>query len=229
MKKFDITVISTPYKFQPSETMGSVEKVSFQRFEKLTNMGYRVNFIAPIGETLNERYKLHSIKKIRGDSVPNNRTKLHWLYSTGSFHYFSPYMKIPDDEIGKIVIFDGWRLEPWDFIPLALKFHNSTVINILHPPVVFVDKTPIKIFKSLYKRSIWGALNTKICAYMTTLGYNVQYLPNGINIPNSQLVTKEPEDFFIFFGRIEPVKGPHLAIILSKITKKTIKDIWKNI
>lgn len=227
MKTFDISVISTPYKFQPSNTMGSVEKVSFQRFQKLTKMGYNVNFIAPVKSKLDEDYKYYPIKKIRVDSIPNNRSKLHWLYSTGSFNYFSPYMKIPENEIGQILIFDGWRLEPWDFIPLAMKFHKSTVINILHPPVVFVDKTPIKMFQLLYKRAIWGSLNTRISEYMRKLGYNVIYLPNGIAIPSERMIMKEPENFFIFFGRIEPVKAPHLAIMLSKSTKKPLKIFGK--
>lgn len=203
--------------------MGSVEKVSFQRFEKLTEIGYNVNFIAPIESKLEEGYNYYSINKIRVDSVPNNRTKLHWMYSTGSFSYFSPYMKIPEDEIGKIVMFDGWRLEPWDFIPLTIKFHGSTVINILHPPVVFVDKTPIKMFQLLYKRSMWGALNTRIYKYMAKLGYNVQYLPSGITTPSEKMIVRDPENFFIFFGRIEPVKAPHLAIMLSKATKKPLR------
>ena len=207
--------------------MGSVEKVSFQRFEELTKIGYNANFIAPIESKLEGEYSYYSIKRIRVDSVPNNRTKLHWMYSTGSFNYFNPYIKIPEDEIGKIVIFDGWRLEPWDFIPLSIKFHRSTVINILHPPVVFVDKIPIKMFQLLYKRAKWGALNTRICKYMAKVGYNVLYLPNGITMPDEKMIVREPENFFIFFGRIEPVKAPHLAIMLSKATKKPLRIFGK--
>ena len=108
-----------------------------------------------------------------------------------------------------------------------MKFRNSIVINILHPPVVFVDKTSIKMLKVLYKRAMWGALNTRICNYMRGLGYNVQYLPNGITIPREKLVVKEPENFFIFFGRIEPMKAPHLAIMLSKLIKKPLRIFGK--
>lgn len=179
-------------------------------------MGYNVNFIAPMimNEDANEYF---SIRLAKPSKVPDNRNLIRWMYSTRSFDYFVPYLKIPKDKIGRVVIFDGWRLEPWDFVFLNAKFKGAKIINILHPPVVFIDKIPIRFFSPLYKRSIWGSLNTRIHEYFLKNGYTSYYLPNGISFPDKNRIVRNPDEFLIFFGRIEPSKAPHLAIKLARI------------
>ncbi len=214
LSEFDISIISTPYFTQPSKSMGSVEKVSFQRFSQLKRYGYKVNFIAPMA--VNSIIDTYSIRQVRPSTVPDNRNLIRWMYSTRSFDYFTPYMKVPKEKTGKLIFFDGWRLEPWNFLPLQMKFRYSKVINILHPPVIFIDRLPVRIFAPLYKRSIWGALNSRIHKHYLDKGYNSIYLPNGIDIPAKGFIENNSDEFLIFFGRIEPSKAPHLAIKLAR-------------
>ncbi|MEM0136022.1 MAG: glycosyltransferase [Thermoplasmatales archaeon] len=215
MPDYDISVISTPYFYQPSDFMGGVEKVSFQRFQELRKFGYEVNFIAPISSETDQD-NLQSIRLARPSKVPDSRNIIRWMYSTRSFDYFMPYLNIPKDKIGKIVFLDGWRLEPWDFLLLNYKFKHSYIINILHPPVIFIDRVPVRTLSFLYKRSIWGALNLRIHEYFLQKGYISYYLPNGVNIPDKNRIIRNPDEFLIFFGRIEPSKAPHLAIQLAR-------------
>ncbi|MEM0135152.1 MAG: glycosyltransferase, partial [Thermoplasmatales archaeon] len=215
LSDYDISVISTPYFPQPSEFMGAVEKVSFQRFQELGKFGYRVNFIAPISSR-NDQVNLQSIRLARPSKVPDNRNIIRWMFSTRSFDYFMPYLNIPKDKIGKIVFLDGWRLEPWDFFSLNHKLRHSYIINILHPPVIFIDRFAIRSLSFLYKSSNWGALNLRIHEYFLQKGYTSYYLPNGINIPDKNRIIRNSDEFLIFFGRIEPSKAPHLAIKLAR-------------
>lgn len=222
MSEIDISVISTPYFQQPADLMGSVEKVSFQRFQELKKYGYEVNFIAPL--RVNDNEKNHqAISLVEPSRVPDKRNKIRFMYSTRSFDYFMPYLQIPQNKIGKVVFFDGWRLEPWDFFPLRMKFRGSKVINILHPPVIFIDRIPIRFLSPLYKRSTWGALNSRINEYFLIHGYKSVYLPNGINIPEKDKVISNPDEFLISFGRIEPAKAPHLAIKLARSLEIPLK------
>ena len=49
------------------------------------------------------------------------------------------------------------------------------------------------------------------------------YFPNGITIPEQSQVIKTPKRYLLFFGRIDKVKMPHLAILLSKKTGIPLK------
>lgn len=220
--KINITVVSTPYKELPSDTMGAVEKVSMERALELYKAGYGIKFVTPINGQ-NIGVPLLKIEKLETKITYTKESKLRWLFDTKSFTYFKPYLKISQDAIGDITILDGVRIDPWDFIIMHEKFRRSPVINIMHFPGPLFNSIYIKSLPFIYKKRIWGALSIGMYNFMRKLGYKTLYFPNGITIPEQNKIVKIPNRYLLFFGRIEEFKAPHLAITLSKKTGIPLK------
>ena len=218
----NITVVSTPYKELPSETMGAVEKVSMQRAIALYNSGYNVIFVAPTNGD-NIGVPIFRIKKLEIDKIAAKVSKVKWLFNTKSFTYFRPYLDIPEDVIGEFTILDGVRIDPWDFLVMKNKFKKSKIINVMHFPGPLFNSIYIKPLAFIYKSSIWGALSRGMYAFMKKLGYKTIYYPNGVDMPEKNCIETDPERYLLFFGRIEEFKAPHLAISISKKTGIPLK------
>jgi len=221
-KANNISVVSTPYKELPSETMGAVEKVSMQRAIALYNSGFNVMFVSPTNGD-NIGVPTFRIKKLEIDKISAKESKVKWLFNTKSFSYFRPYLDISKNIIGEITILDGVRIDPWDFLIMGYKFRKSKIINVMHFPGPLFNSIYIKSLSFIYKYSIWGALSHGMYKFMKKLGYKTVYFPNGINIPEKNYIETDPERYILFFGRIEEFKSPHLAILLSKKTNIPLK------
>ena len=221
-KTNNITIVSTPYKELPSETMGAVEKVSMERAIALYNSGFNAIFVSPTNGD-NIGVPIFRIKKLEINKISAKESKIRWLFDTKSFSYFQPYLDIPKDVIGEFTILDGVRIDPWNFLVMKNKFKKSKIINVMHFPGPLFNSIYIKPLSFIYKSSIWGTLSRGMYAFMKKLGYKTVYFPNGIDIPEKNCIETNPERYILFFGRIEEFKAPHLAILLSKKTGIPLK------
>lgn len=224
---YDITVMSTPFKEFPLQGIGAVEKVAFQRALALHNMGLKVNLISPMRDEISLSLPVSRIKKINLKTPPNKSSPLAFLLTSRSLSYFLPYLKLERHMYGEVVINDGLRLDPWDFLLISHKLRYAKVINILHSPGPSFGSVKMRFLSPIYKRGIYGALSKNMCKYLSSLGYIVHYFPNGIDIPNESEVNIYPQDYFISMGRIEPSKGVHLAIRLARKLKRKLIILGK--
>lgn len=112
---------------------------------------------------------------------------------------------------------------------------NTPKIYVTHnsPGNLYSDRSFLKnIIKNLLERFVFRncnsivTLNSTIHKYLTDLGYNCEFIPNGINIKRYYINSCDGK--FIFFGgRFSRIKGVDCLIKAYSILSEEIKNEYK--
>lgn len=225
-RKFNLAEVSPPYFTLPHVYYGGIEKVVTSRISHLRDLGHHITLAAPIGtdENLADKSEFFKRVKININAMKGRGTssKVSWIVYTKALSYYIPYLSVNFGKDVEVVINDAFRSEPWISMSLALKFGINRTLNVLHGNFP-IGSFHAKYFSKAYAALNYGALNKRLFQEMKRLGYHVFYFPNGIEMPPTDSVTTDPDDYLLFIGRINKSKFPYSIIKLAKeLGKKLI-------
>ncbi|UKT64782.1 glycosyltransferase [Pedobacter mucosus] len=205
--------ISAPFK-------GGLESFTYTITQKLVAMGHEVILFASSKSSAD--LPLHSILSDedydQNTGVRIKRKDLPSEYIAEHHAYFSLMMKVDDFNLD--IIFNN-----------SLHYIPITMANIVKTPILTVLHTPP--FYEL-KMAIAKERQNPMIKYVTVSNQsaktwenfiaNCSVIPNGIEVNRWEFYPKaNTPRYAIWFGRIHPDKGLHLAIAAAKIAKIPLK------
>ena len=197
----EILIVLPPYKIVPHEGFGGVEKVAVQRGRVLNSLGDRVSFVLPEGSELDFPSNTYFVRKVNIKKSDNERLL--------AVFFFESYVNLKIDKKFDVIINESSRYDLLNYLNFRRLFDYRKTIDVLHGNGMRGTKMNRP---SWLKTSILGALNLHIHEKLKENGWRTAYFPNGIAIPEESNFVESPDDFFIFIGRLTPIKGPELAI-----------------
>jgi glycosyltransferase involved in cell wall biosynthesis len=222
-KNLTICIAAPPYKAIPTDGYGGIEKVSYERASELKKLGFKITIIAPEQSRVPFADKVVYVKPMAVSDFAQSGNKtvdyLRFLDHSKAFHYFKRYLPFRNDDYGDIVINDAFRNEIWNSLIMGRIFGESRTINVLHANMPAWTNLSLPL---LGRKLIFGALSRHVVDHLCSRKYKAFHFPNGIAFPPKNAISKEPDDYLVFLGKIMPIKGVHIAIRLAKLVHKRI-------
>ncbi len=208
---YDILIVAPPYRSIPFDGFGAIEKVTIQRGEVLDKLGFRVSYVIPEGSNIDFSTRSYFIKKVGARTSNSHISKVINIYK--SFRL----LKIVEDF--DIILHESPLYDPLNFFNFRSIFGYKKRIDILHGNAMNAvrrNKPP------LFEFPILGSLNKHTYQKLKENGWRTTYFPNGIVLPDSGKIVGTGDDYFVFIGRITPVKGVEKAVKFAKSSGKRL-------
>ena len=178
------------------------ELVAYNLTEQLVKMGHDVTLLAS-GDSRTSA-KLEFVFKRSLRSIPElDDMKIRDAYKFMGIGKVATYLK--ENKFDIVHNHIGWRLLPFE------KMFSCLTVTTLHGPLDVVYQQTVY---GEYKNSNYISISMNQRKPMPELNF-VANVYNGIEIDKFEQ-NYEPEDYFVFLGRMSPEKGPVQAIQVAK-------------
>lgn len=212
-----VAVIAPPYYPIPRDLYGGIETVAVSHARILREFGFVVTLVAPRGSDPSIADSLIPVPRVnlqfnRLEGV-GSQDLISWMLFSGALRF---PLSLLSARLGpvNVVLNDAFRFEPHNAVVTSTLFGVHRTINILHGDF---DSTRlyVRAFSGFYRKLILGVLNQGLATHLQSKGYRAFYLPNGVDVRDDERTTSSPGDYFVFVGRIDRAKAPHVFVRLA--------------
>ncbi|TDS13279.1 glycosyltransferase family 4 protein [Sphingobacterium paludis] len=110
-----------------------------------------------------------------------------------------------------------------NYVPITMASICSTpMVTVLHTPPIFEMKRATAREKSLGRITYVSVSKPNADAWKPYV-HTCEVINNGIDLQQWRFIPSNDKGYVVWFGRIHPDKGPHLAIEAAKLAGKRIK------
>ncbi|PIU87582.1 hypothetical protein COS66_00170 [Candidatus Berkelbacteria bacterium CG06_land_8_20_14_3_00_43_10] len=217
-KKLKIAIIGPPNQVITKNTPGGTEIFTYNLCRELTKLGHKVTLFASKSSKTDARLITNfSSRLMDNPKYTLNRTRMFMLLHLLEFSSFVQRQKQFD--LVHISVFDAQTIIP--LIPMITIPHVMTV----HGPFIHKD-----IFHKLLGKN-YPKINfvsvSKSMAKLFLNPYPSKVIYNGIEV-NDFIYKNDPEDRYLWIGRIQPEKGLKEAIEVARATKINLDIYGRN-
>lgn len=201
--------------------MGGLEAFTYDISERLIKRGHQITLYA--SELSDSKLNIHPILSDTDyDRETFSRFRSHELCEDFiSTHH--AYLELMQDIDGKghDLIFNN----SLNYVPITMATLIQTpMVTVLHTPPIFELKRAMAHERQIGKIKYVSVSRTNAQAWKPYLNY-CKVISNGIDLKVWEFYPIKQEAYVIWFGRIHPDKGTHLAIQAAKKARKKIKIV----
>lgn len=216
-----IAIVSPPTYPLPWNWYGAIEKVVMARVRTFRELGFSVTLVAPRGSDPRLATRVIEVPSLRWNleklQGAGSVQKLRWLLYSGALNFPFIFASTRVDPTVPVIINDSFRYEPHNALWTSYRFGRTRTINVLHGDFD-PERLYLRFVSPFYRTLFLGALNRNLAAELQHRGFRAAYFPNGIDFDPSIAVVSNPNDYFVFVGRISRTKAPHLFVKLARKT-----------
>ncbi len=208
-RKLKIAQVAPLWYPVPPPKYGGVERVVYYLTEGLKSRGHKVSLFAS------------------GDS--KTTAKLFWWrknhLAKDKISWHDYYLEFEH------LFFAFARAKKFDIIHCHVGPKSFFFLNFVKKPIVWTFHNPLKPEKGTplweiiqrYKKKIFAVFLTQAHKKLCQVKFKKTFVvPNGIDLKKFPFSSK-PKDYFLWVGRVEPLKGPKNAIwVAKKLNKKLL-------
>ena len=227
----EVVIFAPLYKMIPVDGWGGVEKITLERVQFLRRMGFKVQLVAnttqaDLADSVLSPNKLFS--------YPEDKAHILASLATGKWtKYISMFTDLKSEIWEAPILSDASAIDPFNNLLLSNRMGHDRILFYLHGNHYSIYDNwrrlfglPDKILR-VSRRLNFGALNMKMNEFLTYNGFKSHYMPSGTEFPNVKQIVRNPDEFLLFVGTINPLKAPHLAIEISRKVGLPLKIIGR--
>ena len=199
--------------------MGGLEAFTYDICQRLLARGHDVLLYACAGSDpiLNVRPILCEEDYHPITSSQFTSRQLSTEYISTHHAYVEMMQEIDKDELD--VIFNN----SLNYVPIMMSaLVNAPMVTVLHTPPIFELKNAIRR-EQIYGRIKYVSVSETNAKNWLAYAANCEVIHNGIDLSAWKFHAKNDGEYIMWFGRIHPDKGLHLAIEASKLAGKKLK------
>lgn len=198
--------------------MGGLEAFTYEVTRRLIDKGHDVTLFA--SEHSDPSLHVRSIMSdLDYDRETLSRFRSHELSEDfiSTHHSYLELMQDIDQE-GFDIIFNN----SLNYVPITMATLIKTpLVTVLHTPPIFEMKRATSMEKKLGKIQYVSVSKANALSWQPYID-GCKVIPNGIDLQQWQFKAENKRDYVLWFGRIHPDKGTHLAIEAAKLAGKNI-------
>jgi len=199
--------------------MGGLETFTYEITQRLIAKGHQVTLYA--SEQSDPKLNVHVIlSDIDYDRETFSRFRSHEL-SEDFISTHHAYLELMQDIDGKNhdVIFNN----SLNYVPVTMAtLINTPMVTVLHTPPIFEMKRAMSYERKSGKVRYVSVSNSNAIAWQPYLN-SCEVITNGVDMQTWKYFEQPTGKYVIWFGRIHPDKGTHIAIQAAKIAGYKIK------
>ena len=199
--------------------MGGLEAFTYDICQRLLSRGHDVLLYACAGSDpiLNVRPILceEDYQPITSSQFTSRQLSTEYI----STHHAYVEMMQEIDKDGLDIIFNN----SLNYVPIMMSaLVKAPMVTVLHTPPIFELKNAIRREQS-YGRITYVSVSQTNAENWSKYAPACQVIHNGIDLAAWQYYSKNDRAYIMWFGRIHPDKGLHLAIDAAKLAGKKLK------
>ncbi|MCE7062154.1 glycosyltransferase [Dyadobacter sp. CY343] len=199
--------------------MGGLEAFTYDICQRLLSRGHDVLLYASASSDpiLNVRPIMFEAgyKPIVSSKFTSRELSMEFI---STHHAYVEVMQDIDSE-GLDVIFNN----SLNYVPIMMAgLLNTPMVTVLHTPPIFELKRAIRREQD-YEKIKYVTVSNANARNWKDYAPNCEVIPNGVDLEKWDFYPENAGDYIMWFGRIHPDKGLHIAIQAAKAAGKKMK------